>query len=165
MFNSSGWILSYIWTEKQLFPPHVHYVKKHFHILTLTRWIQQDEVILSILMKRSSLFPGLYMTTFCPLSLQNTWICFWGMNGRWLTTEVWIPMVLNSTFSLLLLQPKYFFFFIFYCIKVDQIKAVLELQSFIALHFPFCSLIFHRWFPASVSLKRCLSWQTCSAVF
>lgn len=65
--------------------------------------------------------------------------------------------------------PPFFFLFSFHflllffrlcrVIKVDRIKVLLELQSFIALHFPFCSLIFHRWYPASVSLKRCLSWQ------
>lgn len=59
---------------------------------------------------------------------------------------------------------KIHFFFHFYCIKVDRIIVALELQSFIAL-FSFCSLIFHRWYPASVSLKRCLSWQPHSAVF
>ncbi len=156
MLNSSGCILSYILIEKQSFLPHVRYVEKKPLHLTLTAW--QDEVILSTWAKKSSLFPGFY-ATFCLFLLQKTWICPCRRNSRWLTTVVWIPMVF--LFYSCSQNP----FIPFYCIKVDQIKALLELQSFIAPHFPFCSLIFHRWYPASVPLKRCLSWQPCLAVF
>lgn len=64
--------------------------------------------------------------------------------------------VTDSTFSFLLIH--------LYCIKVERIIVALELQTFIAF-FSLCSLFFHRWYPASVPLKRCLSWQLHSAVF
>lgn len=96
----------------------------------------RDEVILSILMQKSSLFPGLYIT-FCLLLLRNTCICSWGVNGRWLATGVWIPSVLNSSFSFFPPAARIYFPHAFTAYKVGQIKAVLELQTFIALHFPF----------------------------
>lgn len=101
---------------------------------TFPSW--QDEVILSTLMQKSSLFPGLYIT-FCLLLLRNTCMCSWRVNGRWLATGVWIPSVLNSTFSFFPPAARIHFPPVFTAFKVGQIKAVLELQTFIALHFLF----------------------------
>lgn len=107
-------------------------------------------------------FPGLY-TTFCLVLLQNTWVCSYRMNGRWLATEVWIPMVLNSTFSYTLLQRKSIFSLLLRWGRPDQSGA--RAAEFYRPPLSFCSLIFRRWYPASVSLKWCLFWQPCSAVF
>lgn len=123
---------------------------KHFHIPTLKVWQE------ATLMKKPAPDPD-------TVSFYSAWMCCSRMNGRWLATQGWIPMVHESTFSSSLLLPKSISIHL-YCIKVERIIVALELQTFIAFFF-LCSLFFHRWYPASVPLKRCLSWQLHSAVF
>lgn len=94
------------------------------------------------------------------LLVQNTRVCFWRMTGRWLTTELPIPRILNSTFSFFFVPTvENHIFFSFYCNKVDQIKSSAQAAKFLSLStfffvfffFDFSQMISCICFPAVVS--------------
>lgn len=164
MLNSSGCILVISWLKNN-YSCHMLCTmleNTHFYILTLTIW--QNEVILTIQTPyKSSLFPGLY-TTFC-LFLIATYLNML-LNNEWQVTGY---RGLNSHgtqfhFPFFFLQPESIFLRL-HCIKGRPDQSGARAAKFYRPPLSFLFTHFHRWYPASVSLKQCLSWQPCSAVF